>query len=91
MTGDGPALAGWVRDAAGEPVENAAVMFSGASPEHQDIAQITNSKGRFFYPTLPPGRYTVFARAPDGRTGSINAEVGPGLYPVVEIVLEKTP
>jgi protocatechuate 3,4-dioxygenase beta subunit len=91
MTGDGPALSGRVSDGRRHPVENAAVMFTGASPEHQDIAQITGPDGRFFYPTLPPGRYTLLARAPDGRTGLVDADVGPGLHPLVEIVLEETP
>lgn len=89
--GSRPALAGRVVDAGGKPVAGAFVMFTGDSPEHQDIAQVTNAEGRFFYPTLSPGRYSIFVRGEANRIGTAEAVVGPGLAARVEITLEEPP
>lgn len=87
-----PALSGRVIDAAGRPVAGAAVMFGADSPEHPDVAQMTNADGRFFYPTLAPGRYTLVVRDEQGRTGGAQAVVSPGGAAEIRIVLtEETP
>lgn len=87
-----PALSGRVLDAARRPVAGAVVMFSGSSPEHHDIGQRTGAEGRFFYPALRPGRYTLFARDEAGRAGGAEVEVGREGGAEVEIVLsEETP
>lgn len=87
----GPALSGQVVDRDGAPVAGAAVMFAGASPEHPDIAQMTDAEGRFRYPRLAPGRYTIVARDAQGRNGRAEAEVTAGAAAQARIVLGEGP
>lgn len=53
------AIAGVVTDAAGKALGWAAVLITGASPQHPDIAATTNGKGQYRFDGLTPGSYTV--------------------------------
>ena len=44
-------------------VQDAYVMISGESPEHHDIAAVTNDNGEYVLDDLPPGNYKVLANA----------------------------
>jgi hypothetical protein len=57
------AIAGVVRDAAGKPVGWAAVLITGDSPQHPDIAATTNSQGQYRFDGLQPGMYTLMVNA----------------------------
>jgi hypothetical protein len=56
-------ITGTVTDPRGAPVAGAAVMFTGASPSHRDVAAVTDAQGGFRFGGLPPGRYTVLVNA----------------------------
>ena len=44
-------------------VEDAYVTISGQSPEHHDIAAVTNDNGEYVLDDLSPGNYEVLANA----------------------------
>lgn len=86
-----PVLRGRVTDASGQPVRDAFVMFGGDSPEHQDIGQVTDRDGVFFYPTLTPGTYTVVVRGPTGDMAEVRVDVSPDAPQDISIVLGLPP
>ena len=47
----------------GKPVTNAAVMITGNSPCHRDIAALTNERGEYRFDDLIPGDYTIMVKA----------------------------
>jgi hypothetical protein len=71
-------IAGVVRGAGGEPVPGAVVALGGASPEHRDIAALTDAAGRYRYGSLTPGTYTVIVNAPGRAAASADVAVGEG-------------
>jgi hypothetical protein len=56
-------IIGVVVNASENPVLEAAVMISGASPDHNDIAAVTLSDGFFQFNELQKGRYTITVNA----------------------------
>ena len=57
------AIAGVVTDSAGKPLGWAAVLITGDSPRHQDIAATTNAQGQYRFDGLQPGVYTLLVNA----------------------------
>ena len=60
-------MAGYVRDAAGAPVEHARVAFADAPVPVPDVALLTGPDGRFALAAPAPGDYEL-AVAADGYT-----------------------
>ena len=56
-------LSGHVITTEGQAVSDAAVMLTGESPPHKDIAALTDAHGRFSFDDLLPGMYTVLVNA----------------------------
>ncbi|MCQ0092525.1 carboxypeptidase-like regulatory domain-containing protein [Roseovarius sp. M141] len=73
----------------GTPVIGAMVMVTGDSPRHQDIGQVTGPDGTYRYGALIPGRYTLLARAADGRSGTGQVTVNPGSQAVLDITVQE--
>jgi hypothetical protein len=67
----GSSLAGWVEDADGMPVRDAAVTLAFLQPEHPDAGRTsaqrhvarTNGRGFFQLAGVPPGEYRLSSRA----------------------------
>jgi hypothetical protein len=68
----GAALAGRLLDSAGRPVGGAYVWVRGP---HVNRSVVTDDAGRFRVHGIPPARYDVFVRAPDGREHTLPASV----------------
>lgn len=66
-------ISGRVLDANGLPVADANVMIVGSTAPHVDIAQVTDSEGRFSLRDLAPGDYRIRAQLPDGTHVEIDA------------------
>lgn len=76
MSASTPALiTGVVTDEEGRPVAEAAVSVQAAPVPVPDISALTGSDGRFTYAPPVPGRYTLAARAPGYRVGTIQVGV----------------
>ncbi len=75
-------LEGTIQKASGEPVSDAAITAIDAKTGWQTKVQ-SDSTGRFVFPALPPGNYTVNVEAKDYRPIS-RAEVMLGLSASVE-------
>src|SRR5262245_4285628 len=56
-------IAGTVTDRRGNPVAGAAVMITGDSPSHRDVAAVTDGQGRYRFAGLTPGHYTLLVNA----------------------------
>lgn len=72
------AIRGQITDSQNRPIAWAAVMFTGASPPHPDIAAVTDGHGYYHYTNLIPGIYTVLVNA-DGylaQTQQVQAIAG---------------
>lgn len=82
-----PALRGRVTSVDGQPIRDAFVMFGADSPQHNDIGQVTDHDGKFFYPTLTPGIYTLIIRGPDGDMAEARADVPHGSAHELLIIL----
>jgi hypothetical protein len=54
-------LLGWVEDSRGTPVSGAMISLFGKGIGGRGLLTLTDSNGRFFLPSLPPGRYTLRA------------------------------
>ncbi len=83
------AITGRVLGPDGRPVIGAMVMVTGDSPRHQDIGQVTGPGGTYRYGSLKPGRYTLLARAEDGRSGTGQVSVKPGSQAVLDITVQE--
>jgi protocatechuate 3,4-dioxygenase beta subunit len=72
------AIAGAVTDAQDRPVAGAAVLITGDSPSHHDIAALTNNQGRYRFDGLMPGTYTLMVNAAGyaAQTQQVQAVVG---------------
>lgn len=82
-------ITGRVLGPGGTPVVGAMVMVTGDSPRHQDIGQVTGPAGTYRYGNLKPGRYTLLARAEDGRSGTGQVSVNPGSQAVLDITVQE--
>jgi hypothetical protein len=67
-------LLGWVEDARGTPVSGAMISLFGKGNGGRGVLTLTDSNGRFFLPSLPPGRYTLRALS-DGQPSIIARQV----------------
>jgi carboxypeptidase family protein len=52
-------LCGIVTDKVGKPIEFAYLTVTGKSPEHHDIAALTNGNGKYELGDLYPGNYEI--------------------------------
>jgi hypothetical protein len=57
------AISGVVTDPQGRPVPQVAVLVTGDSPSHNDIAALTNAQGHYRLGGLVPGTYTLLVNA----------------------------
>jgi hypothetical protein len=69
---------GKVTDPQGKPVPQAAVLFTGDSPTHPDIAALTNATGDYRYTNLAPGLYTLMVNAEGFPTQTQQIQVNSG-------------
>ena len=72
------AISGVVTDPQGQPVPQAAVLVTGDSPSHNDIAALTNAQGRYRFDGLVPGTYTLMVNAAGhaAQTQQVQAAAG---------------
>jgi len=75
---DKGSITGRVTTSQGEPVANATVLITGASPSHKDIAALTNEQGEYNFDDLIPGDYTIMVNAEvyGTRTQQTHLEAG---------------
>lgn len=75
---DQAAIYGVVSDAGGKPLAWAAVLVTGNSPAHRDIAAATDGEGRYRFDSLEPGNYTLLANASGHppKEGRVVADAG---------------
>ncbi len=71
-------IAGRVTRAGGIALVDTAVMITGNSPGHLDIAARTNGRGEFAFRGLRAGVYTVLVNAPGFAGIAQSAQVRPG-------------
>jgi hypothetical protein len=71
-------IAGQVTTVQGEPVADAAVMITGDSPSHKDIAALTNDRGEYRFDELIPGDYTIMVNAENYVSQTQHAHVEAG-------------
>ena len=71
-------ILGTVRSQDGTPISNATVFLTGNSPDHRDIAALTNEGGSFRLTNLQPGNFKIQVNAQGGlgRTTSVQVEAG---------------
>jgi hypothetical protein len=58
---DNGGLLGWVEDTRGVPVAGAVISLFGKGVGAAGLVTLSDSTGRFFVPSLPPGSYTMRA------------------------------
>jgi protocatechuate 3,4-dioxygenase beta subunit len=58
-----PIIQGQIVDPEGQPVAEAAVYFVSAPVNMPDIAQLTDSEGKFTVQVAQPGKYTLGVRS----------------------------
>ena len=80
-------IQGTVQDGQGQPIAEAAVMITGDSPTHPDIAALTNQKGEYRFTSLLPGRYTLLVNALDREPKQDTVEVMAGAVARLDFVL----
>ena len=80
-------LSGHVITAEGQAVPDAAVMLTGKSPPHKDIAALTDAHGRFEFDDLLPGLYTVLVNAEGYPPHTKNIMVSPDKTARITFVL----
>jgi len=88
----GGSLGGVVLDLEGLPIPNASIFIrERAGLVLARISELSSDEnGRFLYPALVPGRYTIFARTGDASTlESAPLEVSAGVHTQTEIVLTR--
>lgn len=78
-------VGGVVRDAEGEPVENAWVVLSGIGMAASD------KDGRFLFSRVSAGEYTCMVRGPDGAEGKAKLTVPTGILDVTLAAAGKKP
>ncbi len=83
----GGIIRGVVRDAANNPIQDAAVMIV-TGPAHHDIAALTDASGAFDFGDVTPGRYVIQARGEAVMSESIQLTVRPARVSFVQIWLE---
>jgi hypothetical protein len=59
----GGGLVGWVEDTRGTPVAGVVISLFGKGVDAAGLVTMSDSGGRFFLPSLPPGSYTLRALA----------------------------
>jgi protocatechuate 3,4-dioxygenase beta subunit len=69
-------ILGTVRSQDGTPIPNATVFLTGNSPDHRDMAALTDEGGSFRLTNLQPGSFEiqVNAQGRGGRTTSVQVE-----------------
>lgn len=72
---EAPAAFVRVVDETGAPVAEALVSVAWSNVPFPEIALVTNAKGEVRM-HLEKGQYQIVAHAPDGRQGSLEADVG---------------
>ena len=82
-------IAGRVTTSKGAPVADAAVMITGDSPGHRDIAALTNAQGEYRLGSLVPGRYTLIVNAAGYAPHSGKAQVEAGQITRLDFALKK--
>jgi hypothetical protein len=70
-------IEGVVRNRAGTPVADAAVML-GEGPDHPDIAALTDGSGNFRFADVEPGEYEVIVNAAGSAPARIRVRVDAG-------------
>jgi hypothetical protein len=71
----------------GQPVADAVVMITGASPTHHDLAALTGSDGRYRLEDLTPGNYTILVNVEGITPQTRPVEVQPGQEAVLNVAL----
>ncbi len=84
-TGD---IVGRVMTVGGEPIKFAAVMITGDSPEHQDIAVLTSEDGSYVYKNLKPGKYTLMVNSEKYSLKTSQVMVSNGKVTRLNFILE---
>lgn len=79
---------GHVTDASGQPVAECVALLTGSSPQHRDIAALTDLDGRFRFDDLPPGHYEVMVRSGARPAVVRQVDVPAGKAAAVEVQLD---
>lgn len=76
-------------DQAGEPIREVEVVVTGGGGQAKVL--LTNARGEFQLPDLPPGRYAIATHAPRYRDQRVPAEIVSGEQKQIEVRLEPRP
>jgi hypothetical protein len=72
---DKGAIAGRVSTTEDKSVTDASLMITGNSPDHPDIAVLTNDNGEYIIDDLTPGDYEVLVNAEGHAMKTLSARV----------------
>jgi hypothetical protein len=84
---DKGAIAGHVTTKQSEPIVGAVVMITEGSPEHNDIAALTNGKGEFRLNNLTPGDYSVLVNTENLGVKTLRTRVSASQVSLLNFVL----
>ncbi|MCP4582497.1 MAG: carboxypeptidase regulatory-like domain-containing protein [candidate division Zixibacteria bacterium] len=82
-------IQGQVKDLMGRPIEGATIIITGDSPEHKDIAALTNENGEYSFDDLIGGAYSLMASTEDGIQKEQKVDVNTGEISHLDFVIEK--
>jgi multidrug efflux pump subunit AcrA (membrane-fusion protein) len=71
----------------GRPIAGASVMFARGPVALPDIAQITDTKGRFALTAPANGTYRVLVNAPDLASVEHEVEVGGNVGTILDVII----
>jgi hypothetical protein len=81
------AIAGHVTTKQSKPVVGAVVMITGESPEHNDIAALTNDKGEYRLNNLAPGDYSVLVTTENLGIKTLHTHVNASQVTLLNFIL----
>ena len=81
------AIRGIVKDEYGIPLADITIVIV-SGPDHQDMAALTGTDGRFDFGNLPTGRYLLRAYGNDSESKDIAVMVFPMKIAFIEVRIE---
>jgi hypothetical protein len=82
-------IVGTVTNRHRDPVAGAAVLITGDSPGHLDIAAVSNRQGQYRFDGLVPGAYSLMANAAGYPMQTRNVDVAAAQVARLDFVLDR--